>query len=230
MESGCAAVGELLHENSYGIKMIREDFKKRSQVKVLSENGAKRYVHHTYRFNRVGAQFDSPYLSWANLDCCGGWAYDEEYLDTAVQEGKKLFADRALSLNPHGAKNQLTQKDALQQFHAFSASLPAGVFADVNGTLSTDNSYLHTFICREGTISDFLELESVFGFYEKLGLTFSPVLKAEVTRLCRIEMKCYGGTKPPFLFYQSGTDAEIITTGLLLGYPIESTASILCGY
>ena len=43
VEGRCAAMGELLHENSYGVKMIREDFKKRSQVKVLLEDGAKRY-------------------------------------------------------------------------------------------------------------------------------------------------------------------------------------------
>lgn len=195
----------------------------------MLEDGAKRYVHRVYRFNKIEAQFDSPYLSWANLDCCGGWAYDKEYLDTAVQEGKKLFSDRSLFLNPYDTKKRLTREAALQQFHAFSASLPAGIFADVNGTLSGDG-FLYTFICREGTISDFLELESVFGFYEKLGLALSTSLKAEVRRLCQIEMKCYGGNKPPYLFYRNNTDAEVITTGLLLGYPIESTASILCGY
>ena len=47
-------MGELLHENSKGVKIIREDYKKRSQVKVFSEYKGKRYIHHSYRFNRVG--------------------------------------------------------------------------------------------------------------------------------------------------------------------------------
>ena len=227
VEGRCAAMGELLHENSYGIKMIREDFKKRSQVKVLLEDGAKRYIHRIYRFNRIEAQFDSPYLSWANLDCCGSWAYDEEYLDTAVQMGAKLFADRALSLR--AASDQMAKEEALQQFRDFSASLPNGIFADVTGTLDWDG-ILYTFICREGTIADYLDLKGVFEFYEKLGVFLPPALKAEVTELCGIEIKRYGGKEPPYLFYRSNTDAELVTTGLLLGYPIESTASILCGY
>ena len=30
-------------------------------------------------------------------------------------------------------------------------------------------------------------------------------------------------------YYETDTDAELITAGLLLGYPLESTASILLG-
>ena len=216
-------MSELLHENSAGVKIIREDYKKRSRVKVFTEYRGKAYTHHSYRFNRISDRFDSPYLSWANLDCCGGWTFDKEYLDTAVQEGKKLFADRALFLN------QVTREDAIQQFQEFVVALPNGVFADINGTLFMDN-YLHTFICREGTIADYFDLESVFKFYAKLGVVFPASFKAEVKRLCGIEIKHYGGKEPPYLFYRSDLDVELVTTGLLLGYPIESTASLLCGY
>ena len=62
-------MGELLHENSKGVKIIREDYKKRSQVKVFSEYKGKRYIHHSYRFNRVWENFDFPFCSWANLEC-----------------------------------------------------------------------------------------------------------------------------------------------------------------
>lgn len=217
-------MSELLHENSQGVKIVREDYKKRSRVKVFTESDGKIYTLRSYRFNRISDRFDSPYLSWANLDCCGGWAYDEEYLDTAVQEGKKLFADRSVPL----MLNQ-TQEDALQQFRDFSASLPNGIFADVTGTLSTDG-FFYTFICREGTIADYFDIESVFEFYKKLGIFLPASLKAEVIKLCGIEIKRYGGKDAPYLFYRSNTDVEVVTTGLLLGYPIESTASILCGY
>lgn len=220
-------MSELLHENSKGIKIIRENYKKRSQVKVLSWYNSKPYTLRSYRFNLISDRFDSPFLSWANLDCCGGWAYDEEYLDTAVQKGKKLFADRSLFLN--SSLNQITQEDALQQFQDFSASLPDGILADFNGTLIRDG-FLYTFICREGTIADYFDLESVFIFYKKFGIILPDSLKAEVKDLCKIEIKCFGGKNPPYLFYRNDTDAELVTTGLLLGYPIESTASILCGY
>ena len=43
-------MSELLHQNSKGVKIVREDYKKRSQVKVFSEFQGKRYTLHSYRF------------------------------------------------------------------------------------------------------------------------------------------------------------------------------------
>ena len=90
--------------------------------------------------------------------------------------------------------------------------------------------FLYTFICREGTISEYFDLNEVFKFYGKLGLDFPQYVVDQVKALCSIEIKNFGGDKPPFIYYQAGAPVELITTGLLLGYPLESTASILCGY
>ena len=35
-------MGQILHQNSKGVTMVREDFKTRSQVKVVSEFAGKR--------------------------------------------------------------------------------------------------------------------------------------------------------------------------------------------
>lgn len=83
---------QVLHHNSKGVSIVREDLKTRSQVKVVSEFAGKRACLRTYRFNLIHETVEVPYCSWANLDCCGGWSCDEEYLDTAVQKGLKLFA------------------------------------------------------------------------------------------------------------------------------------------
>lgn len=40
----------------------------------------------------------------------------------------------------------------------------------------------------------------------------------------------YGTPDAPLVYFKSCTAAELITTGLLLGYPLESTASILGGH
>ncbi len=210
--------------------MLREDYKKRSQVKVFTEDRGKRYIHRSYRFNRISDRFDSPYLSWANLDCCGGWSSgDEEYLTTAVQDGKKLYAGLTQTLKMPYFPDAPTREEAIRQFQMFADALPAGVIAGVEGTFDTGD-FLHTFICREGRIADFFDLNSVFDFYKKLGLVLSQPITETVTELCSIEMRDFGGTEPPFLYYRAGSPAELITTGLLLGYPIESTASILCGH
>lgn len=222
-------MGQVLHRNSKGIVMVREDFKARSQVKVLCEFAQKHPCIRTYRFNLIQEPVEAPYCSWANLDCCGGWSFDEEYLDTAVQKGLKLFAGRTASLRGRYTSNYPTLEEAREQFKAFQDALPDGVVADIDPVIADPNNF-HTFICRTGKITDHIDLDMVFGFYEKLGQHISDAEKAEVERLCSYPIKSYGSGRAPFLYMDASTNAELITTGLLLGYPIESTVSILQGY
>ena len=222
-------MAELLHKNSNGVMMIREDYKKRSQVKVFSEYAGKRHILRSYRFNHIPDRFDSPFCSWANLDRCGGWSSDETYLDTAVQEGKKLYAGRYQHLKSSYFPNFPSRSQALRDFQKIIDEHPEGVTAGIEGRDNSEDT-LYTFICREGRIADYFDLQSVSEFYGKLGLEFSQDVFAQVNALCQIEIKTFGGEKPPFLYYQASGPVELITTGLLLGYPIESTASLLCGY
>lgn len=222
-------MGEILHQNSKGITMIRKDFKARSQVKVSSVYDGKSYHIRTYRFNNIHEPVEVPYCSWANLDCCGGWDFDEEYLDTAVQKGLKLFAGRTTSLRQEYFPNDPTMEEAMRQFDLLKETLAADVFAGVE--CKHDNPhYLYTFLCRTGVISDHINLDVVFGFYERLGVNLPDAVQREVTHLCSVEIKQYGANDAPFWYDRAETTAELITTGLLLGYPIESTASILQGY
>ncbi len=228
-ENGDTIMSELLHKNSKGITIFREDYKKRSQVKVFSEFQGKRHILRSYRFKQIPDRFNSPFCSWDNLDCCGGWSSDDTYLDTAVQEGKKLYAGRYQRLKSSYFPSLPSRDEALRKFQKIVDALPDGVTAGIEGRYDRED-FLHTFICREGKIADYFDLKDVFKFYGKLGLNFPQNVVAQVESLCSIEIKTFGGEAPPFLYYQAGTPVELITTGLLLGYPIESTASILCGY
>ena len=224
-------MSELLHQNSKGVKIVREDYKKRSQVKVFSEFQGKRYILRSYRFNQIPDRFDSPFCSWANLDCCGGWASDDTYLDTAVQEGRKLYDGRAEHLRSSYSPDLPSMDEALQEFQKMAEGLPAGVTAGIEESgRENAEGFLYTFICREGKIEDYFDINDVFEFYGKLGLNLPQYVSAQVNELCGIEIKAFGGDKPPFIYYQADSPIELITTGLLLGYPLESTASILCGH
>lgn len=209
--------------------MVREDFKARSQVKVVSECNGKRYHLRTYRFNCIPEPIEIPYCSWANLDCCGGWSFDEEYLDTAVQKDLKLFAGRSTLLKGLYTPNFPTRAEVHQRFNAFIDTLPDGVVAGIE-PMPVDTRYFNTFICRTGRITDYVNLDTVFSFYMKLGYNISPAVVREVESLCGYEIERYGTDRAPFDYANADTDAEFITTGLLLGYPIESTVSILQGY
>ena len=114
---------KVLYQNSKGVSIVREDFKTRSQVKVVSEFAGKRACLRTYRFNLIHEAVEVPYCSWANLDCCGGWSCDEEYLDTAVQKGLKLFAGITKSLKSEYLPNHPTAEEAKRQFDAMKEAI-----------------------------------------------------------------------------------------------------------
>lgn len=66
MEQGNITV---LNENSWGIRLVKTDLKKRSRVDVVNKYGEKLA---TYRFNNIPL-YENQYMSWQNLDCCDGW-------------------------------------------------------------------------------------------------------------------------------------------------------------
>ncbi len=121
-----------------------------------------------------------------------------------------------------------TKAEALESFETFKQTLPSDIVAGEEKLLESGDTCLHTFICRTGTIADHIDLDAVFDFYTKLGIYDAP--RDAVRRLCDVEIRQYGTPNAPFVYFESCTAAELITTGLLLGYPLESTASILGGY
>lgn len=138
-----------------------------------------------------------------------------------------MYAGRAEHLRSSYSPDLPSMDEALQEFQKIAEGLPAGI--EESGRENAEG-FLYTFICREGKIEDYFDLNDVFEFYGKLGLNLPQYVSAQVKELCGIEIKAFGGDTPPFIYYQAGTPVELITTGLLLGYPLESTASILCGY
>ena len=189
----------ILHENRHRIVMIREDKVRRSCVKVTSPG----YTHRVYRFNNIPF-YEHPLLSWANLDCCGGWAYDKDYLLTAVQDGKKPVADIVEAMLPE-----------------VSPSPSVDVWYDPEPVW---NGMKLMIIARHGCIADFFDLDEIVEAYKK-----------QDVRIERAALEPYAHTPLIELFQEEfwtapRTREEWIITGLGLGYPIESTASILCGH
>lgn len=217
-------MGTILHQNSHGVKMIREDFKKRSLVKVIAEDNAGTICFKKYRFNLIPEPINIPFCSWANLDCCGGWVYDRDYLNTAVQKGLKLFAEDAIRLKSTLFPDAPTAVEAIHQVDVLATTLAPDIYAGFNSD-SISRGQLDIFICRTGCIADYISLDKVFYFYERLGLPLTPEERSEIEQYCHIELKEFGTPAAPFLYSGGLTPTQFITTGLLLGYPIESTVA-----
>ena len=194
----------ILHENSHGIRIVRTDFVKRSQVRVMLPTGRSTS---TYKFNLIPDVFKSPYISWANLDCCNGWAYDQDYLLRAVYEGKKLYAG-------------ISSVKSLEE-------LPTAPHI-LTGKEEHDKGRELFYVCREGKLSDYYDLDEVFEHYRKLGVYLTPAVKHRVKVFCDIKISNFANraTAPFDYGWAHGSD-QLICTGLLLGYPLESTAHLL---
>ena len=185
----------ILHKNSKGITMTREDKVKRSCVKVASHGCTFR----TYRFNNIPF-YEHPLLSWANLDCCNGWVYDKDYLLTAVQEGKKPVADIFLSELP-----SITTSSTIDVWH-------------------DPEKKNHMIIALHGCLADFFDLDEIVEAYRKQNVIIDIADLEPYTHTPLITLFQYN------FWVNPRNVAEWVITGLGLGYPIESTASILHGF
>ena len=191
-----------LFVNPLGIAFERTDYKKRSKVRVHN-NG---YHLNTYRFNNI-PEFKSPWISWENLDQCGGWNTDPAYLETAVHEGKKLFASTVSSKHV-----------------TFRESPEVVIDTRPHDWLEYCNV---TCISRKGCLNDYYDLDAVFEHYDRLGITLYETEKALIREWCNVELSVFATEEAPFDHVNVLNPEELVTNGLLLGYPLESTASIL---
>ena len=191
-----------LYKNPRGIEFERTDYKKRSKVKVHNSG----YNIRTYRFNNVEC-FESPYISWANLDCCGGWMTTDEYISTAVQNGQKLFAQIV-----HEKDTEFVVADDVVINTAPHSRLA---------------NYRETHISRKGRISDYYDLDAVFDHYVRLGIGLTSAEESLIREYCDAEIASYATEEAPFDYNNIRTIEQLVANGLLLGYPLESTASII---
>ena len=194
----------VLFTNPLGIKFERTDYKKRSKVKVHC-NG---YNHRIYRFNNVPC-FESPYISWENLDCCGGWATKDDYIESAVYNRTKLFAQ----IVHHKDKS-------------FEQTIETVVVHDPTPRGYNDD-YRITYIASKLCLHEYYELDEVFEHYSRLGIEFTDREKELIDEYCAIPLWMFATEEAPYSFVRSSEVEELVVTGLLLGYPLESTASII---
>jgi len=199
----------LIYRGFEDIVFIRTDTGRTSKVSVKLENA--RHAIHTYTFRNIPADtFVSQYISWANLNCCNGWKYDESYLLTAVQEGKKLCAGIVIRDDgKHRAYLEVLHDD----------------YPHFCQPVSHNGTFHHVDVTRKGCINDYIDMDAVRETYLALE-----------TKLLNFDI-INGYTEKPMIHLLDGTIVfdyanpktreEFVVTGLLLGYPLESTAAII---
>ena len=187
----------------------------RSDERVTSTVCVKNLKHRLplaeYTFHNIPSDtFQSPYISWANLNCCGGWSFDESYLLTAVQDGKKLCA----GITMNSEEKLQTYLDSLSGEYPHFCPPPMQ-----NGPYT----FYYVDVTRKGCISDYIDMNAVQETYSALRVKFLDFsVIREYTSMPMIHL--LDGTVE-FDYANPNGSEQLAVTGLLLGYPIESTSA-----
>ena len=172
-----------------------------------------------YRFKNIELPYANQYINWKNLDFCGGWNYSEDELVHQYLDSKKLFVDITFNIY---TPNNTTAKLVIQ-------------CEDLKDTtvleLGEEDEFATYAISKKGCLADYIDIHGVIESYYALGLYELPIqsismledlANEELISYAKPEMNIFG-----FDYANPKGLVEIIFAGLLLGYPIESTASLL---
>ena len=149
---GGVRITEIFFASDNGIVFEKTTYKNK-KCKVVVRHKNKSDILMTYRFKDVPG-LDSPYLSWENLNCCGGWAFDSSYLYTAVQRGKKLFSGFTFTYS-----NEVEERSATEKVAALKNEMPADCILGNENPYETKNgpyTFRHHFICKTGALTDYI--------------------------------------------------------------------------
>lgn len=227
---------EIVYRSNRGIVFEKTVYKNgRCKLVVRDEETAK--VSMTYRYKNV-VGLTCPYLNWDNLNCCNGWRHDETYLYTAVQQGKKLYSSIVFTMfdedwaQEDKVHHLPVESEIVEVVDSLRSSLPNGCIMgeecpDSQGYRSRSR---HIFICKEGAMVDYINLAEVFAAYERFGVKIGDKTKETIQRICAKPLMSYSAPDFDYVITQPSHPLEVIITGLLFGYPIETTVSLIEEY
>ena len=206
----------ILMENDFLI-CERVNYKNRSKVTYREKDS--NISFNTYRFDNVNVN-NPVYMNWENLNNCGGWKEDMEYLQNAVQNNKKLLAvhidlpSKTMSFN---------------DFKEYLGNINDSVYSGIS---TNSFGYIFGYVCKKGCVADYIDLENVLNEYKKFGIILSEESISKIREYMEIEMVDFVWSDANKFNYDLANPknlVELIFGGMLLGYPIESTVAILNG-
>lgn len=208
----------VLFQNSIGVTYVRTDYVNRSKVSVRLGD----IVYRVYRFNNC-EPYVHPMLSWQNLDMCGGWSGDTIKTLRLVRDQQKPSGHICICNSSIEALqvqlNAYGYRDCLQTKKIISRDKKLITRCDVIA------------VCKENTaLNEIFNIDEVLEYYERLGVPIKRFADISlIKRMCSEPMEILL-SEPNYFIYNFANPKsveEYVVTGLLLGYPVESTASIL---
>ncbi len=227
-------MGSIVFESNMGVVFEKTLYKNgRCKLTVKLSNAGRALMIYRYK---DAPGLVSPYISWENLNCCNGWHYDETYLYAAVQRGLKLFADITFAIHsPDEIKKMkaygvelLSERDVEATIQKLEQELPERCLFIRRPVRQPNRSKLvDVYIYRAGAIGDYISIGDVFTAYEGFGAVFELAARNRIADYCRMQIAELTAEGSGFDFLSPRYPSQLLVTGLLLGYPIETTAALL---
>ena len=235
-EGGILVMPEIIFESNEGIYFEKSIIKKGKCKIAFRRIDGKRAIK-TYYFNDVPG-LDSPLVNWENL-YYAAWAKDEAYLHTAVQRGLKPLAAITFSANDDkwvekiGRPDLTTETQVEEIISKIKRELPNDcVFYEKPlERHSPDYRQRAVYICKVGSILEYIDADEVFKAYNRLGIFISSDAKQKITKALGTPLKYFADNEHR-VYWNSVYPSQLIVIGLVLGYPLESTAYLIekdCG-
>ncbi len=164
--------------------------------------------------------YDSPYLSWYNLICCSnnyGPVPVVDYMNQAVQNGKKIAA----TVYPHTAQEYMQMiADLGEEYYCYPYH-------------TREYQYM-LYVSKKGTLGDYFDLEQLLDVYASCDIKLD---EKKMRDYFSRELSYFGNEEIcPIQLHDCVGQEELAVTGLLFGYPVESTIALqkrtidTCGY
>ena len=214
--------GRYRSDHGFGLSgFYRRDYKENHEMVVLS-NG---HSLCRYKYPRgVNIPFHSPMVNWMNLTFCGGYGVlleDGEYAGS----NKRLFEAVANGLKPIGFINVNFNK-----FEEIIEEVMQSGFRYEISKVWTGNYEIG--LANQGKVKDYFDLDKLINSYRlysnRIGHNLlTPRDEENLLKINELELAIF--LKDFDYASSQKKNWEHVLTGLLLGFPIESTVALLVG-
>lgn len=199
----------------------RIDHRKTSDMLVLEDG----HCRGTYTYPRVEIPFRHPMVSWLNLAFCGGYSIPKP-------DGTKLGDEDIINAVIAGTKPigfVVGSKSKIEEYAKLveKTGLPYCI-NDTHRTNFFGQKYYELGIANNGTLGDDFDLEALIQSYrvlsEAYGTKYTALSENDEIALRRLSNKKLESFLKGYDYAKiSQSNSELVITGLILGYAVEST-------
>ncbi len=162
-------------------------------------------------FFPAAAEYLSPWLSWYNLICCSnnyGPIPVVSYMNRAVQNGKKVAA----TIYPESNMDYMQiLKEVGDDYYCYP--------------YHPDEYIYLLYISRKGTLADYFDLDEILRVYTSCDVHLD---EDKMREFFERELSWFGNEDIcPIRLHNCLGEEELAVTGLLFGYPVESTVALI---